>query len=148
MKIFESLSIQSIKLMARTDRAADQWSNGATHYQCKITRSGYHPTAALGTYRDGVQVTSNNAYTPLITEYSMGSAYTKPPKVKDVIASLVRDAQFSSEPFADFCANLGYDTDSRRALAIYEQCAQTAQDLRQLFSSTELAELTEWSAEQ
>jgi hypothetical protein len=44
------------------------------------------------------------------------------PTLGDVLSSLLQDAQCGSETFEDFCDNLGYDKDSRKAEAIWREC--------------------------
>lgn len=53
-----------------------------------------------------------------------------PPKLDDVLYSLVTDSEAGQTTFADWCANFGYDEDSRKALATYEACQQNADKLR------------------
>lgn len=54
------------------------------------------------------------------------------PEVKDVLYSLVMDASAENETFADWCANSGYDEDSRKAMNIYLACQENATKLHQL----------------
>lgn len=48
-----------------------------------------------------------------------------PPQSLDVLQSLGSDAQLGLDTFEDFCGNLGYDTDSRKALKAWEACRDT-----------------------
>ncbi len=52
------------------------------------------------------------------------------PKFDSILACLVQDAVGSSQTFDDWCADYGYDTDSRKALQIYMDCQETAKKLR------------------
>lgn len=52
------------------------------------------------------------------------------PTQLDVEHALYSDMQLGLEIFADFCSNLGYDTDSRKALASYLECQDTAVKMR------------------
>ena len=52
------------------------------------------------------------------------------PIIDDVLFSLVMDASYGSENFADFCADLGYDEDSRKVLDMYLECQKTADKIR------------------
>ena len=54
------------------------------------------------------------------------------PSIDDVIYSLVMDADCASESFDDFCANCGYDTDSRKALETYLACQESGHKLRKM----------------
>lgn len=40
----------------------------------------------------------------------------------DVVCSVASDARYGRDGFEDFCSELGYDTDSRKAYATWEQC--------------------------
>ena len=54
------------------------------------------------------------------------------PIIDDVLFSLVMDALYGSETFGDFCADFGYDEDSRKVLKIYLECQKTADKIRRL----------------
>lgn len=58
-----------------------------------------------------------------------------------VLYSLVMDASAGQELFADFCDNFGYDSDSIKALKVYEACQGIALQMRKVFNSTLLAEI-------
>jgi hypothetical protein len=53
-----------------------------------------------------------------------------PPKLDDVLFSLVNDASANSMSFAEWCSNYGYEVDSRKAFSLYEQCQNNADKLR------------------
>lgn len=59
-------------------------------------------------------------------------AYTtpKPPEVRDVLNSLSLDCSIGDQSFDDFCADLGYDTDSRKAYASWEACREQMFDIQ------------------
>ncbi len=57
-------------------------------------------------------------------------SYAIKPIIEDVLYALVSDASFSVETFPDFCSNIGYDTDSRKALEIYLACQENGEKLR------------------
>lgn len=58
--------------------------------------------------------------------------YYESPKLTDVLECLEADASLGEMLFKDFCDDLGYDTDSRKALEIYESCQDTAIKLREV----------------
>lgn len=69
-----------------------------------------------------------------VSKYSRDHwAYKEPkpkaPKVDDVIYSLLSDYRLAQDTFEDFCANTGYDTDSRKALETYLACQESGQKL-------------------
>src|SRR4051812_47288926 len=55
-------------------------------------------------------------------DFWTGQAITDDPTAADVLASVIMDAHLGDQSFADFCADLGYDPDSRRAYAQWEEC--------------------------
>lgn len=58
------------------------------------------------------------------------------PTIEDLFYSLVMDSSASDETFSDWCGNFGYETDSRKALSIYEECQENAIKMRGLTSAT------------
>ena len=63
------------------------------------------------------------------------------PTAGSVLYSLLLDASGADENFYDWCANYGYDTDSRKALATYEACCIIRADVNKIFTAAERAEL-------
>ena len=67
---------------------------------------------------------------------AMGAAFAlSKPQLHGALHSLLMDAQSGEETFPDFCANYGYDEDSRKALDIYLACQKTGADLRRVLGS-------------
>lgn len=62
---------------------------------------------------------------------------TKPvaPKLADVISGLLSDAQAGRMSFDEFCGEFGYDSDSRKALATWEACVNTAGPLARVLGA-------------
>ena len=67
-----------------------------------------------------------------------------PPKAEDVLSSLLMDASGTDETFDDWASSYGYDTDSRRALALYLTCQETARKLRTFLGRSVLDVQQEW----
>lgn len=66
-----------------------------------------------------------------------------PPSAASVLHSLLSDARLGSDnTFDQFCDELGYDTDSRRALESYLQCQSIGQRMVHLFERDEIEHLT------
>ena len=59
-------------------------------------------------------------------------------KPLDVLYSLVSDARAGTETFDDFCSNYGYDTDSRKAYATWQQCQTGAREFLRVLGSSDL----------
>lgn len=62
------------------------------------------------------------------------------PSAYDVLACLTK---YDPDTFSHFCDEFGYDTDSRKALALYESIQQEWDMVRRFFSSDELETLRE-----
>jgi hypothetical protein len=68
----------------------------------------------------------------LTTYFSMGMAHTQEPTAEDVLDSLAMDASGieNARSFDDWCANYGYDTDSRKAEKTFKACEKQAEKLK------------------
>lgn len=64
-----------------------------------------------------------------ITVPFYGGELAEEPSAADVLSCLLLDSSAAEGSFADFCDDMGYDTDSRRAEAIYKACKVTARKL-------------------
>lgn len=61
------------------------------------------------------------------------------PTLYSVLACLTK---YDPETFEDFCANYGYDNDSRKAEKIYKEVVKEFNNMQRLFTSDELELLT------
>jgi hypothetical protein len=96
----------------KLDREINQWGDGSHHYRVTLTYDGRS----------------------MSTCYHMGSAHTKGPKLLNVLDSLFLDSDCGAD-FEDFCANSGYDTDSRRAERTYKACVSIGIRLRKVLGA-------------
>ena len=71
----------------------------------------------------------------------------KPPKVADVLYSLLTDASAEQRNFHEWCSDYGHSLDSINALNAYRACLDTAHALHKCFSPELLAELRDLLAE-
>jgi hypothetical protein len=62
----------------------------------------------------------------------------KTPSAADIISSLCLDAQSGEETFSDFCGNMGYSEDSRKALEVYLKCQEGAVKIRRFLGDSVL----------
>ena len=91
--------------------------------------------------------------TPHVFDYYTGLGRRKvrnkptPPKVADVLYSLLSDASAEQRNFHEWCSDYGHSLDSISALNTYRSCLDTAHALRKCFSPELLAELTTLLAE-
>lgn len=82
----------------------------------------------------------------MTTPFFMGPALERDPSAADVLACLLSDASCAESSFEDWCSDLGYDADSRKALSTYEACKATAVKLAR-FLGDDLAEFTRLSSD-
>lgn len=96
----------------------DEWQRKANSYHLQL-RFRPSPDASVRTYSfdyyqgTGIQTTPDE--TPL-----------------RVLESLLSDADVSAESFENFCADLGYDSDSRTSEAVYNECKQLRKQLERV----------------
>ncbi len=62
--------------------------------------------------------------------FYMGYAHTNEPAAEDVLECLLSDSDVENYEFEEWAANLGYDSDSRRAERIYTQSQRQTKRLR------------------
>ena len=60
------------------------------------------------------------------------ASIVKPLKIDDVLSCLILDYSLSNDDFDDFCANLGYNEDSIKALEMYNNCRKNAKKLKNI----------------
>ena len=64
------------------------------------------------------------------------------PPIAGLLYSLILDSDACNESFVAWCNSLGYDTDSRKALKIYEQCQQSFDKLLKVFTTAQIEHIT------
>ena len=64
-----------------------------------------------------------------------GFVVPTPPDVATVMSCLQSDAHGGDNTFEDFCADFGYDPDSRKAHAIWVRCVNTRLELRNVLGA-------------
>lgn len=60
------------------------------------------------------------------------SYWVRIPSIDDLLECIESDASASERSFDDWCGDLGYDTDSRKALETYLSCQEIGQKLRKV----------------
>jgi hypothetical protein len=108
-KLCKRLDIRCLSLEAEPP-ADGQWPPDARHYVVTLTMPGSRRR--------------------LTTSFHQGSGHKAAPTAADVLSCLTLDMSAGEQSFEDFCSDLGYDTDSRKALAIHTTCAALAPRLR------------------
>jgi len=72
----------------------------------------------------------------LTVPFWMGKAHTSEPTTADVLACLCSDASAADASFESWAADMGYDTDSRKAESIYRACCAIAPRLRRFLGDS------------
>lgn len=101
-----------------------------------LKRENLHPTCLI----------ADAAARPFFRDGAGMCGFTKvqvQPKDADVLHCLLMDGDAIDYDFDDWCANYGYDTDSRKAYDTYQQCLQTGLKLRNTLGEAKLSELRE-----
>ena len=70
-------------------------------------------------------------------------AKDKPEEYKNTILDIIVSESNIAENFNDFCADFGYDEDSRKAYKVFKKCIKQSQKIHKLFTNTELETLDE-----
>jgi len=68
------------------------------------------------------------------TVYSQGPGIKKDPSVCDVLHAIIPDYSLRDYSFEDFCAELGYDEDSRKAYTIWKQLTALNEEIDSVLS--------------
>ncbi len=69
--------------------------------------------------------------------------FTNPPTQASVLYCLLLDMDAEDYSFREWCANLGYDDDSRKAERIYFACQDIAKDMRVTFNAEQIDHMRE-----
>ena len=66
------------------------------------------------------------------------------PTKESILDTIVSDYNYTDyAQFDDFCADMGYDTDSRKAEKIWKNCLKQSKKLQKVFSQDDIRELQE-----
>ena len=65
-------------------------------------------------------------------DFFMGPALTDEPDAAGVLSCLMSDASAAEQSFEEWCGDLGFDTDSRKAERMYRNCLRLAGKLHKL----------------
>jgi hypothetical protein len=65
-------------------------------------------------------------------DFWQGTGITHEPEAAGVLECLLSDATCGDESFEDFCSDMGYDEDSRRAERVYRHCKKINKSLKAL----------------
>lgn len=117
---------------------AFDYSQGAAHLWDSL-RSGYGAPGS-NCYRAAEREACETRQVP-------GGPELTPPTLADVMHSLLLDGSADDVTFEEWCADYGYDVDSRKAYATYEACRDTGQAFRRAFGADGVERLRELFAD-
>lgn len=76
----------------------------------------------------------------MVVIYSLGSGHNgRKPTVEEVLQSLFLDATAEALTFEEWCAEFGYDDDSRKAERTFKACQKVGRDLKKLLGDDYVA---------
>lgn len=78
----------------------------------------------------------------LTADFKMGMGNQGEPPIPDVVAAIVRDADCGNYSLDEFCSELGYEEDSRKAEKIWRQCKAMLPKVKKFFGA-DFAEVAE-----
>lgn len=81
---------------------------------------------------NGYRVTLKYKRRQMGLDYWMGSGISHEPDAEGVLENLLSDASSADQTFEQWCADLGFDADSRRAERIYRAVQKQTDALRRL----------------
>jgi len=82
-------------------------------------------------------------------DYSMGSAHRGPPSARDVLGCLLSDVEsVVDRTFEEFCSDLGFDEDSRRAERAFKSCCRIDRDMHLFLGSAEMERFSSIGADE
>ena len=164
-QIQDTINAYGVKLDATFLPASsfdDEWRSKSINHAITLTRGGRCIQAIYSQgvahqphYKQGdnsvnhhrameLSIEKGNAYRPRDMDRSMQFAKALPnPSVVDVLWSLLMDSNGELSDFADFCGELGYETDSIKAKETFEACRDIKLKLQAMFTSAEIDELNE-----
>ncbi len=128
------LSDNGVKLDARfiAYHSADSAKDGWGHFEWSVTLICGEQSFTTA-YRTGLG--HRDCDSVRAKRWILDPRAPKRPSLADVVSSLLSDAQCSADSFEDFCADCGYDTDSRKALETYLACQTIGTAVRRLFGA-------------
>jgi len=87
-------------------------------------------TVTLRWYGKGGQRRSKQKPRTLTVSFFQGMGHDREPTAADVLSGLLLDAQAEGSKFEDWCDDLGYDSDSKKAARTYRECLRLARRVR------------------
>lgn len=119
MSLADFIAAHGIKMTSRqVDRNPNMEDSGTMdHWRCTITCAGRR----------------------MVLTFSQGSGHHgNAPDLADILNCCASDSSALDETFDDWCSNLGYSTDSRKAHRIFRACVNQTTRLQKLLGTKEV----------
>lgn len=145
IKVDEALAAMGVSFSVRYIGETVKWeAQTVDHYRVKIGAYETDFHQGLGHRKARRPVPSyikGDRYA--MNEWKRFHLWPVKPSAAAVLYCLLGDMEAIDQSFTDWANELGYDTDSRKALAIYEACCDTGRALRRVFTAAQRDELRE-----
>ena len=109
-------------------------------HEVSVVRTGYDNIRNMDRWKVTIGVEEFEYWTGIGLR---NGVHPRTPKTVDIIGSLLLDYDAGAEGFEDFCAEFGYNEDSRKAYATWEGCRDNMLKVDRLFTPDEIMELRE-----
>ena len=131
------MGIRSEVYRAHENPNADGFSKDASHWSVKLIRN------QKATYTSGGDAIELAGERQLSVFFSQGSAHREQPTAAEVLDCLASDSTDAFETFENWCAEYGYDDDSRKAEKTYAIVQKQAANLKRFLGANEYRNLLE-----
>jgi hypothetical protein len=136
MTIQDFIRAQGLTMFARPATANPHMAGmpaGSRHFMCEIRKV---PRGGLASPGDSQRLAGERIPSMLVP-FSQGPALKDPPELAGVLDCLASDASGveNARTFEEWCAEYGYDADSRAAERTYNAVAQQTEALRSLLGA-------------
>ena len=134
--------MQAIKIKYNGVKTKDNWQ----HFSWTVVSKGVEINYSTGVgHCTKLKDAKPKDKKIILGELNSQSVRIYVPKLRDILCSMASDAQCAQDSFEDFCSNLGYDTDSRKALETYLACQESGRKLRLILKSKNAIErINDW----
>ena len=136
----QEIKFETILIREPNKAKSDDWKETAHHWLVTINGVKFDYYTGLAHRVEALRFRSDSGHEfkelqhMNLTESGLKALFqvskAKPPKLDDVLHSLVMDSSASEQSFDDWCGEFGYDTDSIKALATYMDCQRNTIKLR------------------
>jgi hypothetical protein len=97
----------------------------------------------IAAHRGALQLSKNDRlYFSVNRDEIRKTVFAVAPTAASVLYCLLSDASASRESYKDWCDEFGYESDSIKALNIYNQCIENAEKINKIFKPTLIEQLS------